>query len=164
MEREWPLILFTLFVCASSGTLLMQGVLTLRGKGKKMQLGSLLTSLILLVIGGIAVFMHLQHWERMFNGFGHITSGITQEVIGNRHRAVLHVHAPLRERHGAEVDFNRIGNRADIHGVHHGAQLQHAGARLVGHVHARGLLPREHGAHGFAHIVGGGLCVEELRR
>lgn len=82
MEREWPLILFTFFVCASSGTLLMQGVLTLRGKGKKMQLGSLLTSLILLVIGGIAVFMHLQHWERMFNGFGHITSGITQEVIG----------------------------------------------------------------------------------
>ena len=82
MEREWPLILFTLFVCASSGTLLMQGVLTLRGKGKKMQLGSLLTSLILLIIGGIAVFMHLQHWERMFNGFGHITSGITQEVIG----------------------------------------------------------------------------------
>lgn len=82
MEREWPLILFTLFVCASAGTLLMQGVLTLRGKGKKMQVGSLLTSLVLLVIGGIAVFLHLQHWERMFNGFGHITSGITQEVIG----------------------------------------------------------------------------------
>lgn len=82
MEREWPLILFTFFVCASSGTLLMQGVLALRGEGKRMQIGSLLTSLILMAIGGIAVFMHLQHWERMFNGFGHITSGITQELIG----------------------------------------------------------------------------------
>lgn len=82
MEREWPLILFTFFVCASSGVLLMQGVLALLGKGKRMQVGSLLTSLILMAIGGIAVFMHLQHWERMFNGFGHITSGITQELIG----------------------------------------------------------------------------------
>ena len=26
--------------------------------------------------------MHLQHWERIFNGFGHITSGITLEFIG----------------------------------------------------------------------------------
>ena len=34
-----------------------------------------------LALGGIAVFFHLQHWERIFNGFGHITSGITQELI-----------------------------------------------------------------------------------
>ena len=27
------------------------------------------------------MFFHLQHWERIFNGFGHITSGITQELI-----------------------------------------------------------------------------------
>ena len=36
---------------------------------------------MLLVVGGIAVFFHLEHWERIFNGFGHITSGITQELI-----------------------------------------------------------------------------------
>ncbi|MDR3886507.1 DmsC/YnfH family molybdoenzyme membrane anchor subunit, partial [Senegalimassilia sp.] len=36
---------------------------------------------VLLAAGGIAVFFHLQHWERIFNGFGHITSGITQELI-----------------------------------------------------------------------------------
>ena len=33
-------------------------------------------------LGGLSVFMHLQHWERIFNGFGHITSGITLEFIG----------------------------------------------------------------------------------
>ena len=38
-------------------------------------------SVVLLAIGGMAVFFHLQHWERIFNGFGHITSGITQELI-----------------------------------------------------------------------------------
>ena len=32
-------------------------------------------------VGGIAVFFHLEHWERIFNGFGHLTSGITQELI-----------------------------------------------------------------------------------
>ena len=36
---------------------------------------------VLLAAGGIAVFFHLEHWERIFNGFGHLTSGITQELI-----------------------------------------------------------------------------------
>ena len=40
-----------------------------------------ITSAALLVVGGIAVFFHLEHWERIFNGFGHLTSGITQELI-----------------------------------------------------------------------------------
>lgn len=82
MTIEWNLILFTFFVCASAGVLLMQGLLTVQGKARKMQIESLVLSLALLAIGGIAVFFHLQHWTRMFNGFGHITSGITQELIG----------------------------------------------------------------------------------
>lgn len=82
MELHWPLILFTFFVCLASGILFAQGLLTTLGKGKKMQVVSLAASLATLVIGGIAVFLHLQHWERIFNGFGHITSGITLEFIG----------------------------------------------------------------------------------
>lgn len=82
MELQWPLILFTFFVCFASGTLLAQGVLTFLGKGKATQLPALIASLALLVIGGISVFLHLEHWERIFNGFGHITSGITLEFIG----------------------------------------------------------------------------------
>ena len=82
MELQWPLILFTFFVCFASGVLLMQGVLTFLGKGKATQLPALVASLVLLVIGGISVFLHLEHWERIFNGFGHITSGITLEFIG----------------------------------------------------------------------------------
>lgn len=82
MELQWPLILFTFFVCLASGTLLAQGVLTVLGRGGRMQLPSLITSAASLVVGGVAVFLHLQHWERVFNGFGHITSGITLELIG----------------------------------------------------------------------------------
>ena len=82
MHPEWPLILFTFFLCVAGGALVSQGVLTVAGKGKKMQLASLVTAFVALVVGGLSVFMHLQHWERIFNGFGHITSGITLEFIG----------------------------------------------------------------------------------
>ena len=41
----------------------------------------MIAGVVLLAVGGIAVFFHLEHWERIFNGFGHLTSGITQELI-----------------------------------------------------------------------------------
>ncbi|MBE6465921.1 DmsC/YnfH family molybdoenzyme membrane anchor subunit [Denitrobacterium detoxificans] len=81
MELQWPLILFTTFMAWSAGLFGAQGLYALRGEGAKAQMSALITSFVLLVVGGIAVFMHLQHWERIFNGFGHITSGITQELI-----------------------------------------------------------------------------------
>lgn len=81
MEMQWPLILFTTFVAWSGGLFGMQGVAALAGEGKRAQMPALLTSVVLLVVGGIAVFFHLQHWERIFNGFGNPTSGITQELV-----------------------------------------------------------------------------------
>ncbi len=89
MEPEWPLILFTFFLCLSGGILGAQGLLTMLGRGKKMQMLSLLASLVALVVGGISVFTHLQHWERIFNAFtallagnGFGVSGITLELWG----------------------------------------------------------------------------------
>ncbi|WP_295996171.1 DmsC/YnfH family molybdoenzyme membrane anchor subunit [uncultured Adlercreutzia sp.] len=81
MELQWPLILFTTFVAWCAGTFATQAYLALRGKGEKIQFTCWIVSAVLLVIGGIAVFLHLEHWERIFNGFGHLTSGITQEFI-----------------------------------------------------------------------------------
>ena len=82
MELQWPLIIFTTFIAWSAGIFATQGFCALNGTAKKSQMPALVTGLIVMVIGGIAVFTHLQHWERIFNGFGHITSGITQELIG----------------------------------------------------------------------------------
>lgn len=82
MEIMVPLIIFTTFICMSCGVLFAQGALTAKGEGARTQMLSLVISALLMVIGGIGVFFHLQHWERIFNGFGHITSGITQELIG----------------------------------------------------------------------------------
>ena len=81
MELQWPLILFTTLTAWACGVFGAQGVLALKGAGKKSQQVLAVLSCVLLALGGIAVFFHLQHWERIFNGFGHITSGITQELI-----------------------------------------------------------------------------------
>lgn len=83
MELQWPLIIFTTMVAWCAGLFASQCILAAAGKGAgaKAQLPAWITSAVLLVIGGIAVFMHLEHWERIFNGFGHLTSGITQELI-----------------------------------------------------------------------------------
>ena len=81
MALQWPLILFTSLVCAGAGLVAVEGLFALLGKGKKAYFPAAITALALVVLGGIFVFFHLEHAERIFNGFGHITSGITQELI-----------------------------------------------------------------------------------
>ena len=93
MELQWPLILFTSFVAASAGLFCAQGVYALAGKGQKAQMPATIVSIVLLAIGGIAVFFHLTHPDRIFNGFGHMTSGITQELIAIVVMAVLLVNS-----------------------------------------------------------------------
>ena len=82
METQWPLVIFTLFVCVTCGLLACMGIMALKGKGRELQMTALVASAVALVIGGIGAFLHLEHWERIFNGFGHLSSGITQELIG----------------------------------------------------------------------------------
>ena len=81
MELQWPLIIFTTLVAWAGGVFGAQSILALRGEAKKAQLPSLIVSVALLAASGVAVFFHLEHWERIFNGFGHLSSGITQELI-----------------------------------------------------------------------------------
>ncbi len=58
-----------------------QCILALQKRGGAVQLPALICSAVVLVVGGIAVVFHLTHPFNLFNGFGHITSGITQELI-----------------------------------------------------------------------------------
>lgn len=91
MELQWPLIIFTTLTAWSAGLFATQAAYALKGHGGKAQLPAWITSAVLLAAGGIAVFFHLQHWERIFNGFGHLTSGITQELIAIAVLAVVAV-------------------------------------------------------------------------
>ena len=81
MELQWPLIVFTTLVAWSAGLFGTQALMAVFGVGKRALVPAWVVSAVLLAAGGIAVFFHLEHWERIFNGFGHLTSGITQELI-----------------------------------------------------------------------------------
>ena len=81
MEVQWPVILFTFLSCLAAGIFFVLGVLNLAGKGKKMQIVSLVSALICAVAAAVCVLGRLQHVERIFNGFGNLTSGVTIELI-----------------------------------------------------------------------------------
>jgi anaerobic dimethyl sulfoxide reductase subunit C (anchor subunit) len=81
MEIQWPLVIFTLCICLGAGVFALQGVFCVAGKGRETQLPAVIFSAAAVVVGGIASFLHLHHWDRAFNGFGQLSSGITQELI-----------------------------------------------------------------------------------
>lgn len=81
MELQWPLIIFTALTAWASGLFATQCMCALKGDARKSQIPSLIASVAILGVGGIAVFFHLEHWERIFNGFGNPTSGITHELV-----------------------------------------------------------------------------------
>ena len=106
MELQWPLILFTTLVAWSAGLFGTQALLAAGGHAKKSQTPAWVASAVLLAAGGIAVFFHLEHWERIFNGFGHLTSGITQEliaIVALAAVAVVYLIAMRRSDDGATV-------------------------------------------------------------
>jgi anaerobic dimethyl sulfoxide reductase subunit C (anchor subunit) len=82
METQWELMIFTLLCTLAAGIFAGQGILVLFGKGGKLHMAALITEVVALVAGGFSAFLHLQHWNRIFNGFGQIQSGITHELIG----------------------------------------------------------------------------------
>lgn len=103
MEVQIPLVIFTLLLCLSTGLMGFQGYLMITGKGdNRFHAVTLVTTAVVLVVGGIAVFTHLHHWERIFNGFGHITSGITHELILVVVMAIALVAAFVAVRKGKE--------------------------------------------------------------
>ena len=81
MEIQIPLVLFTSLLAWAAGIFGTQCVLALKKEGSGIQFASLICAVVVLAVGGIAVVFHLTHPFNLFNGFGHITSGITQELI-----------------------------------------------------------------------------------
>ncbi len=81
MEFQWPLILFTTLLTWCAGLFGFQAIAIRTDKAPKTQMASWITAAVLLVVGSLAVTFHLAQPLHIFNGFGHITSGITQELI-----------------------------------------------------------------------------------
>lgn len=81
MEIQIPLVIFTTLLSWSAGIFATQCLLAFKRRGAEIQLASLIAAVVVLAVGGIVVVFHLTHPFNLFNGFGHITSGITQELI-----------------------------------------------------------------------------------
>lgn len=81
MELQWPLVVFTTFICLSAGTFGFISVASMKKEYARIQLPGLITAFAALVIGGLASVLHLQTPARYFGQFGNITSGINQELI-----------------------------------------------------------------------------------
>ena len=66
METQWPLVIFTLFVCLTCGTLGGMSILALKGQGRNLQMTALITSAASLVVGGIgAALYYLLLWDKL---------------------------------------------------------------------------------------------------
>lgn len=84
MELQWPLIVFTTFVCLSAGTLGVFSVASLRNEEsvRNIAMPALIVVLVELIIGGLGSVFHLQTPARYFGQFGNVASGINHEIVG----------------------------------------------------------------------------------
>lgn len=80
MSIEWILVFFILLVGLGCGTYVVAIITTeWFGKAKQIRMPSMITSLVILAVGGVTSIFHLQHPERIFGALSHPTSGIFME-------------------------------------------------------------------------------------
>lgn len=79
MISEFPLFVFTTLGGLGAGFYFACTIWSVEGKRKNVFVAFI--SLALLVIGGIALMLHLGHPERLLNAFSNPAAGITQEAV-----------------------------------------------------------------------------------
>ncbi|MCD8316916.1 MAG: dimethyl sulfoxide reductase anchor subunit [Eggerthellaceae bacterium] len=82
MEVQWPLVIFTTFICLSTGTFGILNFLKPCEKTARIQYPAMITTCAALIIGGIASVLHLQTPTNYFGQFGNLSSGVNHELIG----------------------------------------------------------------------------------
>lgn len=81
MAVQWPLLIFSVLLGASSGILIFLGVGEVKGAFKKSRFPLALIALILLAVGGFASALHLGHVDRALYILGNIGSGLSKELF-----------------------------------------------------------------------------------
>ena len=147
MEIQIPLVIFTSFLAWAAGIFGTQCILALQKRGGAVQLPALICSAAVLVVGGIAVVFHLTHPFNLFNGFGHITSGITQELIAIVVLAVVMVVCFVYLRRGGDDAYaGDVEDVPDAEGGH--ARGEEGVLVLVDHEEVAGPAAEHRGQHG----------------
>lgn len=81
MAVQWPLLIFSVLLGASSGILVFLGIGELKGAFKKVRFPLALCALVLLAVGGCASAMHLGHIDRALYILGNAASGLSKELF-----------------------------------------------------------------------------------
>lgn len=81
MANQWALVFFTLLIGCGAGMFATIALFAALKKKAGNLLPALITSLCIVIAGGIASVFHVHNIGRIFGGFAHISSGITQEII-----------------------------------------------------------------------------------
>ena len=81
MAVQWPLLIFSVLLGASSGVLVFLGIGEIRGTFKKVRFPLALIALVLLAVGGCASALHLGHIDRALYILGNVGSGLSKELF-----------------------------------------------------------------------------------
>lgn len=81
MAVQWPLLIFSILLGASSGILVFLGVGEIKGVFRKVRFPLAACALVLLAAGGCASAFHLGHIDRAFYILGNVGSGLSKELF-----------------------------------------------------------------------------------
>lgn len=83
MQIQWPLVIFTVLAGAGAWLLVFLCINEFTGKlrDEKVRFRTLVTVIVLVVLGGCASVLHLSHPDRMMGALSHPTSGIFTEAL-----------------------------------------------------------------------------------
>lgn len=81
MAVQWPLLIFSVLLGASSGIMIFLGIGELRNAFKKVRFPLSLIALILLAVGGCASAVHLGHIDRALYILGNVNSAFSRELF-----------------------------------------------------------------------------------
>lgn len=81
MAVQWPLLIFSVLLGASSGIMIFLGIGEIKGTFKKVRFPLALIALILLAVGGCASALHLGHPDRALYILGNVSSAFSRELF-----------------------------------------------------------------------------------
>lgn len=81
MAVQWPLLIFSVLLGASSGIMVFLGIGEIKGVFKKVRFPLALIALVLLAIGGCASALHLGHVDRALYILGNVGSAFSRELF-----------------------------------------------------------------------------------
>lgn len=81
MEIQWPLLIFSVLLGASSGIFVFLAIGEITKKFQNVRFAGALIALVCLAVGGCVSVLHMGHPERAVHLLGNVSSGLAKELL-----------------------------------------------------------------------------------